>query len=72
MDKLNFKILKETTETTNFHRWRHIPGLHIWRVNKEWRLRLYRPWSNQPLVETQGSDLFISVYVLGVGAGWWK
>lgn len=65
-------MIKISTETTTFHRWRHIPGLHIWRKNHEWRLRLYRPWSHQPLIEAQCADFVTAWYVLGVGAGWWK
>jgi hypothetical protein len=47
-------------------------GPRIWRVNNEWRLRIYRPWNRNRLIEVQTKSFLLAVYILGVGAGWWK
>lgn len=51
-------------------RWR--VGPRVWRVGGEWRLRLYRPWHRRRLVEAQSKSFPLTLYTLGVGAGWWK
>lgn len=47
-------------------------GPRIWRANGEWRLKLYRPWSNKRLIEVQSTKFLWNVYILGLAAGWWK
>lgn len=51
-------------------RW-HI-GPRIWKINGEWRIKLYRPWNKSRFVEAQSENFLVTLYVLGVGAGWWK
>lgn len=60
----------EHSEGTPIPRWKI--GLYPWRKGGEWRLRLYRPWQKKRLIEVHSSDLLVSIYVMGVGAGWWK
>jgi hypothetical protein len=47
-------------------------GPRVWRVDGEWRIRLYRPWSDKRLIEIQSPKLLWNVYILGIAAGWWK
>lgn len=47
-------------------------GPRIWRVNGEWRLRLYRPWNNKRLIEVQSTNFLVALDILGIAAGWWE
>jgi hypothetical protein len=59
----------KVTDTERPPRWK--VGLYIWRVNQEWRVRLYRPWSKKPFIESQAKSLIVVIDVVGIGAGWW-
>ena len=59
-----------TSETDPIPRWK--VGPRIWRVNNQWRIRLYRPWKVRKLIEVQSDHFLLSLYILGIGAGWWK
>lgn len=34
-------------------------------------MRLYRPW-RRDFFEVESESFLLSLYILGVGAGWWK
>lgn len=55
--------------SNNISKWRF--GLWIWRHEGKWRLRLYRPW-RRDFFEVESESFLLSLYILGVGAGWWK
>jgi hypothetical protein len=57
-------------ETSAVPKWKI--GLWIWREEGEWRLRLYRPWKHERLIEVQSKHFPTALYVLGVGARWWE
>jgi hypothetical protein len=57
------------TEGTPVPRW-HV-GPRIWRVDGEWRLRLYRPWDRVRFMEAQSPSFIAALIVLGTSAGWW-
>lgn len=63
-------ITQTITESTAPPRWK--VGLYIWRVDKEWRIRLYRPWRRNRIIEIQSTDFIWALYILGIGAGWWE
>ena len=58
------------SDTESIPRWK--VGPRIWRVNNEWRLRLYRPWRKKKFIEVQTEHLLLAIYILGIGADWWK
>lgn len=47
-------------------------GIYGWKKDGEWRLRLYRPWRKERLIEVQCAEFIWALYCLGIGAGWWK
>jgi hypothetical protein len=57
-------------ETTAPARWKL--GLYVWREDGAWRLRLFRPWKHERLIEVQCEKFLLALYLLGIAAGWWK